>query len=230
MSCDWLFALPVPVLGLKLDDTSLRLSCALRLVSKICQPYKCINGALVDDKGVGMVYLAKISKGTFSRHINDLLKRALGSAQVTSMLEPTGLTRSDGKRPDGLTLFPWSQGRCLVWDFTCRDTLAPSNVMATSEEAGKAAEIAEKEKMSHYQELSTSYIVTPVATETLGPWGPSGLKFVKEIGSKIADLSGEKRATSFLFQSISMAVQRGNVASIRGSVPNTKTLNELYYL
>ena len=146
------------------------------------------------------------------------------------MLEPTGLTRSDGKRPDGLTLFPWSQGRCLVWDFTCRDTLAPSNVMATSEEAGKAAEIAEKEKMSHYQELSTSYIVTPVATETLGPWGPSGLKFVKEIGSKIADLSGEKRATSFLFQSISMAVQRGNVASIRGSVPNTKTLNELYYL
>ena len=141
------------------------------------------------------------------------------------MLEPTGLTRSDGKRPDGLTLFPWSQGRCLVWDFTCRDTLAPSNVMATSEEAGKAAEIAEKEKMSHYQELSTSYIVTPVATETLGPWGPSGLKFVKEIGSKIADLSGEKRATSFLFQSISMAVQRGNVASIRGSMPNTKTLN-----
>ena len=42
--------------------------------------------------------------------------------------------------------------------------------------------------------------------------------------------NGDKRATSFLFQSISMAVQRGNVGSIRGSVPNAKILHELFYL
>ena len=88
-SGDWLFALPVPALGLKLAATSLRLSCALRLGTKICQPYKCICGALVDDKGRHGLS-CKNAKGTFSRHqhINDLLKRALGSAQVTSMLEP----------------------------------------------------------------------------------------------------------------------------------------------
>ena len=230
-SSDWLNAIPVPALGLKLDNTSLRLACALRLGSKICQPYKCICGSLVDDKGRHGLS-CKNAKGTFSRHqhVNDIIKRALGSAQVTSMVEPTGLTRGDGKRPDGLTLFPWSQGRCLVWDFTCRDTCAPSNVVATSEEAGKAAQKAESDKLAHYLELSTSYIVTPVATETLGSWGKSGLQFIKDIGSRITDHSGEKRATSYLFQSISMAIQRGNVASIRGSVPNTRTLNELYYL
>ena len=64
----------------------------------------------------------------------------------------------------------------------------------------------------------------------MGAWGPSGLKFIGEIGKKIADNTGEKRSSSYLFQSISMAVQRGNVASIRGSVPDTRTLSEIFYL
>ena len=174
----------------------------------------------------------KNAKGTFPRHqhINNILQRALGSAQVAAVTEPPGLTRDDGRRPDGLTLFPWSQGRCLVWDYTCRDTLAPSNTNLTSQGAGKAASKAEKDKMTHYLDLCTTYIVTPVAMETLGSWGPSGLKFVKEVGKKISDSTGEKRSTSFLFQAISIAVQRGNAASIRGTVPSLKSLNEIYYL
>ena len=83
---------------------------------------------------------------------------------------------------------------------------------------------------AHYQELANNYIVMPIAVETLGSWGPSGIKFIKEIGSRIQLNTGDKRSTSFLFQAISMAIQRGNVASIRGSVPNFKTLHELYYL
>ena len=29
-------------------------------------------------------------------------------ARIPSTVEPTGLSRSNGKRPDGLTLVPWS--------------------------------------------------------------------------------------------------------------------------
>ena len=137
--------------------------------------------------------------------------------------------RSDFKRPDGLTLYPWSNGRCLVWDYTCSDTLAQSHVSATSVEAGKSASQAEKKKLSHYEELAHSYTIVPVATETLGSWGQQGLKFIKELGSRIADLNGDKRSTSFLFQSIGMAIQRGNAASITGTTPNMKSLHELYY-
>ena len=32
------------------------------------------------------------------------------------------LARSDGKRPDGVTMLPWKSGRPLVWDATCSDT------------------------------------------------------------------------------------------------------------
>ena len=70
----------------------------------------------------------------------------------------------------------------------------------------------------------------PVANETLGAWAPMGEKFVKDIGSRVSEETGEKRATSYLFQSISIATQRGNAASVLGTLPNTRKLDEIYYL
>jgi len=37
-----------------------------------------------------------------------------------------GLFRSDGKRPDGLTLVPWQSGKSLCWDVTVSCPLAES--------------------------------------------------------------------------------------------------------
>ena len=89
---------------------------------------------------------------------------------------------------------------------------------------------AEQDKVGHYAELAANYIVMPVSNETIGPWGPAGLKFIQDIGQRITDHTGEKRSTSFLFQSIGIATQRGNVASIKGSAPNTRKLHEIFYL
>ena len=94
----------------------------------------------------------------------------------------------------------------MVWDFTTRDTLAQSNVAGTSVEVGKAAKQAEISKLNTYQELTLNYNVIPVVTETHGSWGPIGLKLIKDIGSRIAD--GERKSKYFLFQAISMAIQR----------------------
>ncbi|CAH2235309.1 jg5879 [Pararge aegeria aegeria] len=48
------------------------------------------------------------SAGRFSGHstINDIIRRCLATAHVPAVLEPIGLARSDGKRPDE-TLGPW---------------------------------------------------------------------------------------------------------------------------
>ena len=172
----------------------------------------------------------KNARGTHPRHsqVNDLIKRALASAGTPSILEPNGLTRSDGKRPDGLTLYPWRGGKSLIWDYTCRDTMAQSHVSGTSKEAGSAAQTAEKTKMSLYSELTRDYDVIPVAMETMGSWGPTGLKFIEAIGDKIAESTGEKRSKYFLFQAISLAVQRGNVISVLGTSPDTKKLDEIF--
>ena len=50
----------------------------------------------------------------------------------------------------------------------------------------------------------------------LGAYGPQGIKLVKQIGKKIQDSTSEKLSTFYLFQSISMAVQKGNAALCYG--------------
>jgi hypothetical protein len=145
-------------------------------------------------------------------------------------LEPAGIYRSDGKRPDGMTLIPWNQGRSLLWDFTCPDTLAPSHLASTCISAGAAALKAERRKEAKYNELSASYIFQPIAIETLGAWSHNSMQFIKKLGSKLIEHSGEKRATSYLLQAISMAIQRGNAISIMATVPPSTKLDEIFYI
>ena len=99
-----------------------------------------------------------------------------------------------------------------------------------SQEAGRAAQQAESTKLTLYEELTQNYNVIPIATETLGSWGPMGLKFVREIGGRIAEATGEKRSRYYLLPAISMAIQCGNVSSILGTAQNGKKLEEIYYL
>jgi hypothetical protein len=93
----------------------------------------------------------------------------LTSIRVNSTLEPNGLSRDDGKRPEGITLVPWIKGQPLVWDVTIVDTLAHSYVLKTSEVSGFAAEMACKRKHSKYSSIiSSNYIFKGLAFETLG--------------------------------------------------------------
>ena len=65
----------------------------------------------------------------------------------------------------------------------------------------------------------------------MGTWGDIGIEFIQDIGKLITDQTGDKRSTSFLFQSISMAVQRGNTTSILGTMRTGEChLEEIYYL
>ena len=118
----------------------------------------------------------------------------------------------------------------MAWDYTCVDTLCDTYVLDSAREAGKAARIAETKKNNKYKDLTNNYAFIPIVVETFGSWGQEGLKFVKEIGKKIQENTGEKRATSYLMQSLSMTIQRGNAASIMGTVGPTRKLDEIYDL
>ena len=99
----------------------------------------------------------RFSAGRHCRYamLNDILHRALSSANVPSQLEPTGLDRADGKRPDGITMVPWSNGRLLVWDATCVDTFAPSHLSMTASEVCAAANQAEQTKIKKYSYITS---------------------------------------------------------------------------
>ena len=93
----------------------------------------------------------------------------MNRAGIPATREPHGLLRVDGKRPDGLTLVPWREGRCLVWDVTVADTTAASYMTATSTLAGSAAESASVRKEAKYAELSNRFHFFPIAIESHGP-------------------------------------------------------------
>ena len=101
---------------------------------------------------------------------------------MPSRLEPPGLLRSDGKRPDGVTVVPWRCGKLLVWDATCPDALAPSYSSHATLAAGEVAALAEERKVAKYNGLPVTHSFIPVAIETLGAIGPKALVFLKELG------------------------------------------------
>ena len=159
--------------------------------------------------------------GKHARHaaINETIHRALSAAGVPSHLEPVGMCRDDGKRPDGATLIPWKQGKCLVWDVTCVNTIARSHVSNAASQAGLPGIAAETKKKKKYSCLGNDKIFVPIALETLGSWGPEANNFITKVGRRLHLATGDPRSVSFLRQKISIAVQRGNAMCISGSLP-----------
>lgn len=218
---DWLHALPITACGLRMDDETVRVVVGLRLGATICEKHLCPCGATVSEDGSHGLS-CRLGPGRVPRHsmLNDLIQRALVRAGVPSIKEPPGLCRTDGKRPDGLTLIPWRTGRSLVWDATVADTVAPTHLPTTALAAGAAAESAAARKISKYQTLSFTHIFLPLAFETLGPINSDALDFFNELGRLIAHQSGDNREGSYLFQRISVIIQRFNAIAFRGTFPN----------
>ena len=64
--------------------------------------------------------------------------------------------------------------------------------------------------------LPVTHSFTLVAIETLGAIGPKSLVFLKELGWRARQQSGDERAASFLLQRLSVAVQQGTLCQFRG--------------
>ena len=135
--------------------------------------------------------------------LNYILHKALPSANVPSRLEPTGLDRTDGKRPDGITIVPLGQMadiQVLVWDATCVDTFAPPHLSSSSSEVCAAANQAEQNKIKKCSYLTSHayHSFTPVAFETTGVCGPRSMSFLTELGRHIVNTTRDKSPLAYL--------------------------------
>ena len=147
---------------------SLIIACSLRLGSTICHPHTCICGGTLESNGRHGLACKK-QMGRHSRHDEVLIKRAIVQVKIPTVLEPSNLSREDGKRPDGLTLSTWKSGKCLIWDFSCADSLCATYVKSSSKQAGAAANQRENKKIEKYASLSNYHFV-PIAVENFGSW------------------------------------------------------------
>ena len=203
-----------------MDDSTIRAAVGLRLGLPLAHPHFCgLCGAEVDQFSTHGLSCKK-SKGRHYRHasLNDVLYRAFHAAKIPARLEPSGLARSDGKRPDGITMVPWESGRCIVWDVTCVDTLAPTYRSDAVIAPGSVAARAERKKETKCNQLTNMYKFIPIAIETLGAMGPKTRDFIKSLGKRITRQTGDQREAFFLTQQLSVAVQQGNSASVLGTL------------
>jgi len=227
-SSDWLHALPISSCGLRMSDEDIRVAVGLRLGTSICQPHQCPCGTDVDSTGIHALSCKK-SSSRILRHnaLNDLIFRALVKAGVPSAKEPPGLLRSDGRRPDGVTQIPWASGKCLAWDVTVTSTLAPSYSHLSSISAGKAAERAAEMKVGKYSAITMTHDFLPIAFETLGPLNSAAAEFLTSLGKRLTCSTGDSRECSFLFQRLSVALQRFNSIAVSDSFVLTNAEDHL---
>ncbi len=79
-----------------------------------------------------------------------------------------------------------------------------------------------------YEGVANLYKFVLFAVETLGPFGKEALDLIKDLGRRLIETSGELRSRVYLSQRISIAIQRGNAASIFATVPTFNKLQEIY--
>ena len=84
-----------------------------------------------------------------------------------------------------------------------------------SQRSGAVASKAKRRKKAKYAHLDH---FVPVAVETLSAFGPEDLTFVRDLRQCIMDATQEPLSHHHLRQRIAVAVQRGNVAAILGSM------------
>ena len=77
---------------------------------------------------------------------------------------------------------------------------------------------AEEKKRAKYATLAPSFCFVPVAVEILGALGEGADQLFHELGRRITVITGERHSTELLFQKLSIAIQRGNAASVLDTI------------
>ena len=61
-------------------------------------------------------------------------------------------------------------------------------------------------------------------------WGAGAKAFLSDVANRVRQATGNTRAMEFLWQRVSIEIQRGNAAAVMGTVDNPKEWNGLFLL
>jgi len=103
-------------------------------------------------------------------------------------------------------------------------TLADSYLPASSVTAAAAAEAAASRKEVKYSDLPASFSFQLITVETLGPINESAVDFLRELGRRISVKFQEERQSAYLFQRLSVTVQRFSAVILHDSFPPSSDL------
>ena len=105
----------------------------------------------------------------------------------------------------------------MTWNVTVVDRLARSYAHG-AHNPNPAAEQPVTRKTAKYSQLSAGYIFQPLGCECLGAMNSSASDFLADLRHRLARVTGERRTGEFLFQRISLTIQRFNAVALRGFI------------
>ena len=73
---------------------------------------------------------------------NDVIKRTLQTLGVPCLQEAPGLSRDVGRKPDGITMLVYANGKPLCWDRAYVDIFASTYVNESAVRVGSAGIVA----------------------------------------------------------------------------------------
>ena len=82
---------------------------------------------------------------------------------------------------------------------------------------GSAAESSATLKTQKYANIVQTHIFTPVAIETSGVLIIHARELLTELEKRICEITGDVKETTYLFQQVPVAIQRGNMLCFTGS-------------
>ena len=151
---------------------------------------------------------------------NDAIWRAIKRAQVPAHKEPVGLVTQGRERPDGATLIPWTKGKPLTWNVNVPDILSDSHIKSTSAEAGSAAKQAATFKDFKYADIVSIHLFFPIAIDIAGTYDARARELIDEIGRRITAVTEDSKEMIYLYQRISIIIQRGHTISFLHTFDN----------
>jgi len=106
----------------------------------------------------------------------------------------------------------------MTWDVTVPDTYAESHIGSTATKPGAAAQKTAQNKIDKYSKWANTHIFYPFAIETAGTWHEMVIEFTQEIDRRITAITEDTRETTFLFQRLSITLQKGNAVSFHNTM------------
>ena len=140
-------------IGLRLSDEIIPIVVFFRLGLRTCP-----CGTEVDSRGLhGLSCRRSTARQQRHADLNDIMWRAIRRAQIPVAKQPVGLTRRDGKRPDGATLIPRSRDKPPACDVTVPGTFAESRLKEMSIRRGAAADGAAELERTKYTAVTSTH-------------------------------------------------------------------------
>ena len=88
------------------------------------------------------------------------------------------------------------------------NTYAEFHIGSTATKPGAAAQKTAQNKIDKYSKSASTHIIYPFAIETAGTWHEMAIELTQEIGRRITTITEDIRETTFLFQRLSVALQK----------------------